>query len=162
MKHRIVFPLPSTLAADPSAKALRFYSIGEIECIDSAILFNDGPCGCVRWEKKLWAIHAPCGNFGHCLAILWADECDALDVACDENLLDSLMISEADQKEWHAATPDSENEEWTRLGNASEPFDLSDVTLTEIPPSVWQADWEFVHACGRCAGGENIKTAADL
>lgn len=156
MKHEIVFPLPSTLLREPSAKAIRFYSIGEHKAVDSSILFNGGPRD---YRDKLFAIHAPLGNFSHCLGILWSEgEHTALDDACDENLLDSLAIPAED----YAKMSEAEQEDCSTLGNASEPFDLTNVSLVEIPAAVWQADWEFVHALGRCAGGENIKTAADL
>lgn len=163
MKHEIVFPLPSTLARDPAAKALRFFTLGETRCLDSAILFNGGPCYSTAYSDKLWVIHVPCGNFSHCLGILWArNESDALDCAADGGLLDSEQVSEEDQAKWEAQNPGEDNEAWTRLGNASEPFVLADASLVEIPAAVWRADWEFVHACGRAAGGENLKTAADL
>jgi len=136
--------------------AVRLFSIGngagldgEHTVADSALLFNGGPRD---FRDKLFALYAPLGNFCHCIGILWSEgEGFVWDDACDAGLLDSLQISEDD------ATDDT-----CRLGNASEPFDLDNCTAREIPAAVWQADWEFVHALGRCAGGEDINTGADL
>jgi len=100
----------------------------------------------------LFALYAPLGNYCHCIAILWSEgEHTVWDDACDANLLDGLRVAEDDWSEDHC-----------RLGNASEPFDLDNCTARQIPASVWQSDWQFVHALGRCAGGEEIRTGADL
>lgn len=145
MKITVHFPLPSS----KSQEAFRTIQIGEHEVAkDAWLLFNGGP---KDYRGKLFALYTV-GNFGRCFAILWsADESTVLDDAVDENLMDHLQIAEPEA-----------DDDCARLGNASEPFDLDNVTIREIPASVWQTDWELVYALGRCAGGENLKTGEDL
>lgn len=152
MEKTIHTPLPSS----GETKRWRTIKLGEHEVTDESLLFNGGPGD---YKKSLFAIYAPCGNFSHCLGILWsAGEHEVLDDACDAGLLDSLQVPAEDVSE-----ENEENEEnYSRLGNASEPFDLDGVSIVLIPGKVWQSDWQFVHALGRCAGGEAIETGADL
>jgi hypothetical protein len=149
MKTQIHTPLPS--AGD--TERYRTIQIGEHEISESAILFNGGPGD---YRDKLFAIYVPCGNFSHCLGVLWAaGEHEVLNDACDAGLLDSLKVEDK--------VEESEAKESTAwLGNASEPFDLPAVSIVRIPDAVWQADWQFVHALGRCAGGADIETGADI
>jgi hypothetical protein len=143
-------------ASETLPKPVRLFSIGngagldgEHTVSDNCLLFNGGPRD---FRDKLFALYAPLGNYCHCIAILWSEgEHTVWDDACDANLLDGLKVAEDDWSEDHC-----------RLGNASEPFDLDNCTVRQIPASVWQADWQFVHALGRCAGGEEIRTGADL
>jgi len=136
-------------------KSVRLLSIGrgpkldgEHTVSDSALLFNGGPND---FRDKLFALYAPLGNFCHCIGILWSEGEHAVwDDACDENLLDSLQISE-----------DEANEDSVRLGNASDPFDLDNCTAVEIPAAVWQSDWQFVFQLGRAAEGA-VETGADI
>lgn len=145
MKTQIIHPLPSSPA---DSKTVRLLSIGDFQVSDHALLFNGGP---QDYRSKLFAISAPLGNFGHTLAILWSEgEQTVLDDAVNANLLDNLQIEEKDA-----------TEETARLGNASEPFDLTDVRIDEIKPAVWQADWQFCIALGRAQEG-GIETGADL
>lgn len=62
---------------------------------------------------RLWVIGH---EFGAICAVWAGCEQDALDNAVDCNILDCLAVTDAD---------DQENENHARLGNASEPFDLS-------------------------------------
>ena len=165
MKTQILFPLPSSA----SKEAIKLVSIGEHETSASHFLFNGGP---KDYRDKLFAIYVPCGNFAHCLCILWSEgENTVLDDAVDSNLLDSLQISETFQPSRNDLTEEEETkerEEWENdnsvsyLGNASEPFNLSNVSITEIPASIWQADWEFCYALGRATENPEIETAEDL
>ena len=143
-------------ASETLPKPVRLFSIGngagidgEHTVKDECLLFNGGPND---FRCRLFALYAPLGNYCHCIGILWSEgEHTVWDDACDGNLLDGLQVPEDDWSEDHC-----------RLGNASEPFDLDNCTARRIPDAVWQADWKFVHALGRCEGGENIRTGADL
>jgi hypothetical protein len=68
-------------------------------------------------------------DHGFALAIVFAD-ClqDALDVAVDEGKLDAFQISEGDMGDYG---PDEEG--ITRLGNASEAFDIEALDAIELP-----------------------------
>ena len=58
-----------------------------------------------------WLIGSECGA----LALVWAEcEQDALGEACDNDLLNAIRVEEVDA-----------DEDTARLGNASEPFDLT-------------------------------------
>jgi hypothetical protein len=74
-----------------------------------------------------WAIH---NEFG-LLAIVYAS-CvqDALDEMVDANKLDSCLVSPADYAE---AETNGTADEYARLGNASEPFDLTYIGCLELP-----------------------------
>jgi hypothetical protein len=132
---------------------LRFVSVGDYEVLDSHCLFNGGPG---VYPDKLWAISAPLGNFSRTMTIVWGDiESNGLDVAADAGLLDRYLVEYPDPERLDAG-------EYLHLGNAGEPFDLQDARIDEIPPEVWQADWEFVYAIGRAQENPDIETAADL
>jgi hypothetical protein len=89
----------------------------EIEIEAERVLANDVT---LPWEfnphnVRLWVI----GNEFGALGAVWAShEQDALDTLVDENLGDSLIVEEAD---W--------SEDGTRLGNAGEPCDLTNVWI---------------------------------
>ena len=164
MKTRILFPLPSSA----SKEAIKLVSIDKHETSASHFLFNGGP---KDYRDKLFAIYVPCGNFAHCLCILWSEgEHTVLEDAVDASLLDSLQVEEFQPSKENLTQEEIEKEmtEWEesndicRLGDAGEPFDITDVSIQAIPPSVWQSDWEFCHALGRVMENPEIETADDL
>lgn len=112
---------------------------------------------------KLYAISEPFGNFSRCLAILWAEnESDALDEAVNANLLDSLQVDEQDATEGQDSEGFPQDKDGiARLGNASEPFDISELTITEITAEQWQADWIFCVMLGQSIADPTEYTTAD-
>lgn len=83
------------------------------------------PWGFNPHSVRLWVI----GNEFGALCAVWADcEQDALDEAVDANFLDSLQVDEAE----FAQMPEDEQDEFARLGNAGEPFDLSNVWIQTV------------------------------
>lgn len=68
-------------------------------------------------------------DHGIVLAVVFAD-ClqDALDEAVDNNKLDRYLISDEDLRDYG-----EEEEGVTRLGNASEPFDIESLQSLELP-----------------------------
>lgn len=84
-----------------------------------------------------WLLH----DHGFTVCVVFAD-ClqDALDEACDEGKLDQYLIEEASNTPGTKGAPASdyptlgtENEEGiTRLGNASEPFDIETLSVVEL------------------------------
>jgi hypothetical protein len=65
------------------------------------------------------------------LAIVYASHLqDALDIAVDGDKLDSCLVSDADYQE---ADTEGHADEFARLGNAGEPFDLTYVGAIELP-----------------------------
>ena len=120
--------------------AVRLVSIGGHQAKDENILLNGGPG---QYESRLFAIHEPFGNFSRCVGILWsAGDHEVLDVACDAGLLDHLKIEESEIEDEDGIC---------RLGNASEAFDIDNISIQEISPETWQADWEFVFQLGRAS-----------
>jgi hypothetical protein len=72
-----------------------------------------------------WFIHTE----GFPLAIVFAScEQDALDIAADEGKLDRFQVTEEDLADYG-----DEEEGLARLGNASEPFDIENVGMLELP-----------------------------
>lgn len=89
-------------------------------------------------DVRLWVI----GNEFGALGAVWASECDAFDVLCDEGLSAGLMIDEPD-----------DDEEFVRLGNAGEPHDLSNAWIAEVSFDLardWQTLCRFAEARGGC------------
>jgi hypothetical protein len=85
------------------------------------------PGGFNPHNMRPWLI---CNEFGP-LAIVYAyHEQDALDEMVDSDRLDSCLLSPEDEKE--RTSPDGE-EEFSRLGNAGEPFDLTYISIRELP-----------------------------
>ena len=85
---------------------------------------------------RLWVI----GNEFGAICALWADcEQDALDELVDRGRGDSFLVSLEDQE----AAGEEEREEWTGLGNAGEPCDLSRAWLApvEFDPA---RDWKLL------------------
>ena len=64
--------------------------------------------------------HLLCNEFGLVTIVYASHLQEALDIAVDENRLDSFQIDESDI-----------NEDTAFLGNASEPFDITYLSVTE-------------------------------
>lgn len=96
---------------------------------------------------RLWVI----GNEFGALCAVWAShEQDAMDEAVDANLLDSLQIDSAD---YEAMTQD-ERDDCAHLGNASEPFDLTNawMQIVRFDRSLdFDLFLEFAEARGACS-----------
>jgi len=69
-------------------------------------------------------------QYGHVICVVFAS-ClsDALDEAVDENKLDSYQIDESDYADYKIGT---DEETCSHLGNASEPFDISELEIVEM------------------------------
>ncbi len=77
---------------------------------------------------RLWVIGQ---EFGALCAVWASNEQGALDEACDAGMLECLRVSDADaQAYW--AEHQTDNEEWTGLGNASEPHDLAHAWIAPV------------------------------
>lgn len=117
----------------------------EIELPDERILCNDVTLPHDRFNPhsvRLWVI----GNEYGPLCAVWAShEQDAFDAACDAGLLAGLAIEEADA-----------DEDAARLGNASEPHDLTNAWLQTVRLS-GPDDWELVARFAE-ARGEGAET----
>ena len=117
----------------------------EIELEDERILCNDIrlPFDTSNYRNiRLWVI----GNEFGALCAVWAGhEQDALDEACNAGMLAGLAIDES---------PDEEDEEVTRLGNAGEPHDLTNAWMQTVRlngPEDWELIARFAEARGACA-----------
>lgn len=100
-------------------------------------------------NNRPWLIELG-GSYQSVFKLVWATcEQDALDVACDNDMLDSIQLDdiEADERVVHEDDCPSNDPEldpkfvnqccnywdnFARLGNAGEPFDLDNVGLTEL------------------------------
>lgn len=90
-------------------------------------------------DGKVWLLH----DHGFVVCVVFASNLqDALDEACNWNKLDRYMIEESSntpgvQNQLPASdypTLGTENEDGiTRLGNASEPFDIESLEVLELP-----------------------------
>jgi len=117
----------------------------EIELENERILCNDIhlPHDRINYHNvRLWVI----GNeFGALCAVWGSNEQDALDEACDAGMLAGLAIDEPKEGE--------DEEDVTRLGNASEPFDLTHCWMQTVRLE-GAKDWEliarFAEAKGAC------------
>ena len=70
---------------------------------------------------------------GFVVAVVFADSLqDALDAAVDAGKLDGFQVSEENLAEYGP-----EEEGITRLGNASEPFDIQTLDAVELPNPPW-------------------------
>lgn len=69
-------------------------------------------------------------EYGVLCVVYASHEQDALDEAVDANRLDSCLVSDADYKE---AEDEGHADEFARLGNDGEPFDLTYIGLIELP-----------------------------
>jgi len=104
-------------------------SARKVELAEEHVLCNDVH---LPWEHhmrggpKLYVIGH---EFGPLVAV-WADhEQDAWGEAVNANMLDCLMVSVEDQAK---ASEEEQEEEWARLGNASEPFDLTNAWIQPV------------------------------
>ncbi len=87
------------------------------------------------------------------VALVWAEhEQDALDEAVDSNLMDGFQVS---QEDYDKASED-EREDWTPLGNAGEPFDLSNVDIAELDASKFPPELVALFASAREGGHDTI------
>lgn len=153
MQTRIIFPSDKS---QPSFTLVKFDE-SEFEVNAKNLLMNGGP-NC--HENKLFAIYGPIGNFSHCYGIFWAaNTYDALKIAANSGLLDSLRLS---KKGTERAYANGEYEDYLSLGDAGELFDVQDLTIQEIPADVWKKDFDFVYALGRAAENSDIERWKDL
>ena len=91
---------------------------------------------------KLWVISNELGP----VAAVWAScEQDALDVAVDADLMGAFSVDEADADEGTA-----------RLGNASEPFDLTYCGCRHLPQSEMPLPLLLAFAEARGAGADTV------
>lgn len=82
---------------------------------------------------RLWLI----GHFyGAVCAIFASHEQDALDAACDANMMESFQVSEEESEAYYEALDDSgehpDGISYTGLGNASELHNLDDCWIAEV------------------------------
>jgi hypothetical protein len=77
----------------------------------------------------LWLIE---GLYGPVAAVWSSNEQDALDEAVDADLMDAYLLSDEDAAERTEGSGDDAEENFARLGNAGEPFDLDDVRMHKI------------------------------
>ena len=95
---------------------------------------------------RLWLI----SNMHGYVAAVWAScEQDALDEAVDADLMDSLAIDEADA-----------DEDTARLGNASEPFDLTYCAICALPQNEMSVGILMAFAEARGAGADTLDDVA--
>ena len=74
-------------------------------------------------NTRLFYIGVQCGFEWLDLAVIWANcEQEALDIACDNDMLDNLLAEDQDY----------EDESLTAIGNASELFNLESIILQEV------------------------------
>lgn len=118
----------------------------EVELNDEKILCNNIvlPFSFNPHTVRLWVV----GNEFGAICAIWADyEQGAFDEGIDAGLLDSLLVSEEDQKEADEET----QEEWVRLGNADEPCDLTNVWIQAVRLSP-EKDCELLCAFAYASG----------
>ncbi len=123
----------------------------EIKFTDDDVIDRDSfiPAGVFNPHKvRPWLLH----DHGFTLCVVFAS-ClqDALDIAVDEGKLDRYLIDEASNTPGTKGrlasdypTLGTENEEGiTRLGSASEPFDIESLGFVELrnPPYSFAAMW---------------------
>lgn len=76
---------------------------------------------------RMWLI----GHYhGPVCAIFASNEQDALDAACDANMMESFMLSEDDAEEYYELPEDEQTA--THLGNAGELHNLDDCWIAEV------------------------------
>jgi hypothetical protein len=81
-------------------------------------------------------------------AIVWAEEANVLDFLADEYWMNRYLIEEKDLKDY---LDEDGNETCVRLGNASEPYDIENLTIEELDPNSLpvQLLCKFAEARGR-------------
>lgn len=77
----------------------------------------------------LWLIE---GVYGPVAAVWASNEQDALDEAVDSDLMDAYLLSDEDAADRTKGSGDETEENFARLGNAGEPFDLDDVGMRRL------------------------------
>lgn len=113
-------------------------TVNEIEFTDDDIVDIDSwiPAGEYNPHNvHPWLLH----DNGFVLCVVFASNLqDALDAAVDANKLDHFLVDDAQLAEYG---PDEEG--ITRLGNASEPFDIESVSFVELknPPRSFVAQF---------------------
>ena len=115
-----------------------------IDVDDDAILIGDaeGPNGAAPWVI---------GHTFGAMCMIWARcEQDALDGAVDAGMMDSCLLEDSDIE----TDDDGEEIDVCRLGNASEPFCLSDVWMGQVDLSALTSEFGFELglAQGACQG----------
>jgi len=95
---------------------------------------------------RLWVIS---NEFGHVAAVWARHKADALDTAVDADLMNSFAIDEADA-----------DEDTTRLGNASEPFDLAYCGIRHLPQSEMSVGLLMAFAEARGAAVDTLDDVA--
>ena len=76
-----------------------------------------------RWGSGTMKVFAINNEFGLLAIAIGSHEQEALDNAVDCDCMDSCLVEESERDEDHAS-----------LGNASESFDLSYISMTELAP----------------------------
>lgn len=88
-------------------------------------------------------------EFGAVGAVWSSHEQEALDELIDSGLGESFLVSEEDQ----SSASEDEREDWTHLGNAGEPCDLTNAWIQEVrlePSQDFQLLCAFAEARGAC------------
>lgn len=122
------------------------------ELEDTDILCNDVvlPGEFNPHNVRLWAI----GHEFGAICALWAGcEQDALDELIDQGKGDAFLVPEEEQEE----ATEEEREEWTSLGNAGEPCDLTHAWIAPVefePARDWQLLCRLAEARGN--GSETL------
>lgn len=89
--------------------------------------FSDSKYHSLGEPYKYFFIH----EYGFCVAMVCATNLqDALDIAVDNDKLDSFLIGEKDYKDYDVR---GNNPTCTFLGNAGEPFDIDSLQVIELP-----------------------------
>lgn len=155
---------------------------GDIEVDTDDILCNDVtfPGEYNPHNTRLWVIEIGHG-YHSSFAGIWAhNEQDALDEAADQGILDNLRLDEAEQNDrtdhddnclkpenmdlgtWYTENNDqccNYSENFARLGNAGEPFDLDNVGIR--PVDLTKQDLSFMMLLAE-ARGANVDKLSDL
>ena len=98
----------------------------------------------------LWLIQGP---YGLAAAVWASNEQDALDEAVDADLLNGIALDEDDAED---RTDSDGNEDFARLGNASEPFDLDNVRMHKIPWKDLPEETQHAFLMSRDEGFDNL------
>jgi hypothetical protein len=124
---------------------------GEARLTAKEILVNDVV---FPWESnphrvRPWIIFNEYGAIG----LVWAShEGDALDEAADQRLLESCRVDDGDFEEMS----ESEQEDLSPLGNASEPFDLTNINLVSFDPNSFSKELVALFAASREGGYDDL------
>ena len=119
----------------------------EIDIPAGAVLANEVifPTEFNLYNVHIFLIH---NEYGY-IAAVWASSAqDALDRAVNSDLLNSCLIATADLPDF--------GDDVSYLGNASEPFDLSNIGITEVYPANQPLATLLRFAEARGAGAVNL------